>query len=55
MEKKLIEEMKKDINGNFQTKDGVLKFVYYLQPLLFEALSNSIEKLDIDKIYSKIK
>ena len=55
MEKKLIEEIKKGINGNFQTDYGCLKFVYYLDPLLFEALSNSIEKIDIDEIYLKIK
>jgi hypothetical protein len=55
MRKELYEEIKKGINGKFQDKNGCLKFVFYLEPMIFEAITNSIEKIDIDKIYGKTK
>ena len=54
MEKQFLEEINKE-HGNFQTDYGVIKFIYYLHPLLFKAISNSIKVVDIDKIYEKSK
>ena len=52
--KEFLKELSKEF-GEFQTKSGVMKFIFCLPETFFSAISNSTETVDIDKVYKNEK